>query len=97
MDDPGVLNWALIIDPSTLFLYGGEPRFLGMDMFSSEMGENFRIIYVYAPYHSRVEFWNHLLQLLLMNSNNLILGGDLKLTILHEGYLGRHTPLDPLS
>jgi len=61
MDDPGVLNWALIIDPSTLFLYGGEPRFLGMDIFSSEMGKNFHIIYVYAPYHSRVEFWNHLL------------------------------------
>jgi len=68
-----------------------------MDIFSSETGKNFHIINVYAPYHSRVEFWNHLLQLLLTNSNNLILGGDLNFTIRREEYLGHYTPLDPLS
>lgn len=71
--------------------------FLGMDIFSSELGRNFRIINVYTPYHNRVEFWNHLKQLSLMNSNNLILGGDLNFTIGHEESWGHHTYLDPLS
>lgn len=75
----------------------GGPCILGMDIFSSELGLNFRIINVYAPYHNRVEFWNHLLQLSLMNSNNLILGGDLNFTIGHEESWGHHTQLDPLS
>lgn len=83
MGDLNVLHSALIFNPSTPFLYGGGPRFLGMDIFSLEMGRNFRIIDVYLPDHSRLELWNHLLQLSLMNSNDIILCGQLNFTICH--------------
>lgn len=64
-------------------LWGG-PWFLGMDIFSSELGRNLRIVNVYAPNHNRMELWNHLLQLSLINYNNIILGGDLNFMIDHE-------------
>lgn len=48
-----------------------------MDIFSSELGMDLRIINVYGPYHNREAFWNRFLNLSITSSDNLIIGGDL--------------------
>eukprot|EP00253_Pinus_taeda_P007079 PITA_07079 len=67
-----------------------------MDIFSSDMGKNICAVNIYAPNHNKLEFWNNLLGLSLIN-NITILGGDLNFNIGHEESWGHHSQLDPLS
>lgn len=49
---------ALGVNPRTIkviYAWGGH-RFLGMDIFSTEIGRNLRIMNIYAPNHSRLDF-----------------------------------------
>jgi len=96
LEDLVVLHWASIPALSILAQLGGGAGFIGMDIYSSELGMEFRIINVYAPCLNRDEFWNHLLNLSLANSDNLILAGDLNFSIGHAESWGCNAQLDPL-
>ncbi len=74
---------ALGINPRTIHLKAswGGAGFVGMDIFSSELGMDLKIVNIYGPCHNREAFWNHLLHLSIIKSEQTILGGDLNFSI----------------
>lgn len=58
---------------------------------------DFRNINIYAPHINKDDYLNHLLNLSLINSDNLILGGDLNFSFGHAESWGYTAQLDPLS
>ena len=54
------------------------------------------ILNCYGPYHDQVFFWDRVLRGGLLNSPNLILGGDLNLTMNVFDIWGKRAVLDPL-
>lgn len=61
------------------------------------MGMDLRIINIYGPCHNREVFWNHLLNLSITNSDNIILGGDLNFSIGFGESWGENAQVDHLS
>ena len=55
------------------------------------------ILNYYGPYRDRDIFWDKVLREGLLNSPNLILGGDLNLTMSSSEIWGKRAVLDPLS
>ena len=65
-------------------------KFRGMDT-------TLDILNCYGPYRDREFFWDRVLRGGLINSPNLILGGDLNLTMNSSENWGKRVVLDPLS
>lgn len=89
---------ALGVNPQSIKLtstWGGH-GFLGMDIFSAKLGRSLYIMSIYVPNHSRLDFWQKILENPLLN-HSIILGGALNFTIGHEESWGHHSQLDPLS
>jgi len=90
---------ALGFNPCTIHLKAcwGGAGFIGMDNFSIYFGMDLRIVNIYGPFHNKEAFWNHLLNLSIINSDNIILGGDLNFSIGFGESWGTNSEVDPLS
>lgn len=73
----------------------GGAGFIGMDIFSFDLG--IIILNIYSPCLNRVDLWTHLLNLSIVNSHNLNLGGDLNFSIRYGESWGSHAQINPLS
>lgn len=74
---------ALGYNPHSIHLksaWGGK-GFIGIDIFSTELGKDLRVINFYGPCQGREVFWNQLPNLSITSTNNLIIGGDLSFSI----------------
>ena len=60
--------------------YGGE-GFLCADISSSKLNRNLRLVNIYSPCHNRELFWNRLMEADFMQSENLIIRGDLNFSL----------------
>eukprot|EP00253_Pinus_taeda_P033192 PITA_33192 len=60
--------------------WGGH-GFIGIDLFSSKLGTNLRVVNIYGPCQQRENFWQHMLNLSILSSDNIILGGDLNFSL----------------
>lgn len=85
--------------PCTIHILGtwGGIGFLGVDIYSTELGTKIRMVNIYGPYHRRENFWERILEANIFQSDNIILGGDLNFSL---GYLeswGHHPQADPLA
>ena len=67
-----------------------------MDIFLDELGKNLCILNIYAPNHTKLDFWYQLLENPLID-HSTILCEDPNFTIGHEESWGHHSQLDPLS
>ena len=61
------------------------------------MPDSVDILNVYGPYKNRESFWEKVRRGGLLNSPNLILGGDLNLTLRASETWGKKAVIDPLS
>jgi len=75
----------------------GGLRFLGMDIFSADIGTNIWFINVYGPCHRREEFWQRFLILEITTFDHLVIGGDLNFSIGFGESWGSQAQVDPLS
>lgn len=89
---------ALGFNPCTIHLNAswGGIGFIGMGIFSSDLGMDLKIVNIYGPCHHREAFWNHFLNLSIINPDNIILGGDLNFSIVYGEYWGINAQVDPL-
>lgn len=74
---------AIGYNPSTIkaqATWGGQ-GFMGIDLFSANLGYSLRIVNIYDPCHQRENFWNHLLGLSIFSADNIIIGGDLNFSL----------------
>lgn len=60
--------------------WGGH-GFLGLDLFSAELGTNLWVFNIYGPCQQREHFWKHLLGLSIFSSDDIIIGGDLNFSL----------------
>lgn len=90
---------ALGINPCTIHLKASwcGVGFIGMDIFSSELGMELKIFNIYGPCHNKEAFWNHLLSLSIINSDQTILAGDLNFSIGYGESWGSNAQVHPLS
>ena len=90
---------ALDFNPCTIHLKAswGGARFISMDIYSSDLGMDLKIVNIYGPFHNKEAFWNHLLNLSIINYDNIILGGDMKFYIGFGESWGSNAQVDPLS
>lgn len=75
----------------------GGPGFLGLDLFSADLGTNLRVINIYGPCHQRESFWNRLLSLHILSAENTIIGGDLNFSLGYSESWGSSTQIDPIT
>eukprot|EP00253_Pinus_taeda_P012560 PITA_12560 len=68
-----------------------------MDLYSTELGKELKVLNVYGPCQGREAFWQHLSKLSLTSVNNLILGWDLNFSIGYSESWGIAAQIDPLS
>eukprot|EP00253_Pinus_taeda_P008313 PITA_08313 len=76
--------------------WGGQ-GFLGVDIFSADLGVAFRIVNVYGPCQHREPFWNRLLNLSLMTASHTILGGDLNFSLGFRESWGSMAQVDTIT
>lgn len=93
------IGLALGYNPPTINLRAswGGVGFIGMDIFSSELGMDLRIINVYGPCHSKEAFWNRFLNLSITSLENLIIEGDLNFSIGYGESWGTNAQVDMLT
>jgi len=53
----------------------------GVDIFSMDLGKDLRVLNTYGPCHDRNTLWDMLMTRYFMKSNNLVVRGDLNLSI----------------
>lgn len=90
---------ALGFNPCSINLksaWGGR-GFIGIDIFSVDLGMDLRAINIYGPCQGREAFWNQLLNLSITLFENIIIGGDLKFSIGFSESWGSSAQIDPLS
>eukprot|EP00253_Pinus_taeda_P014598 PITA_14598 len=68
-----------------------------MDLFSADLGMDLRIVNIYAPCSQREAFWQHILQLPLLNEDHVIIGGDLNFSLGFRESWGANAQIDPIS
>jgi len=59
----------------------GGSGFIGVDVYSVELGTPFRIVNIYGPFLNHPAFWDHVLDSKQFSTGNLIVGGDLNFSI----------------
>lgn len=69
---------------------------IGLNIFSSELGTNIRLVNVYGPFQHHEVIWEQLLTCNLLQSDNIIFGGDLKFSMGFFESWGHHAQVDPL-
>jgi len=79
-----------------LSAWGGS-GFIGMDIFSAELGLNLWIVNIYGPCRQRESFWQHFLNLSIVSLDHVILGGDLNFSIGFGESWGSQAQVDSLS
>ena len=63
----------------------GAPSRLGIEISWAEEKLTLNILNIYGPYNNRVEFWETLKNSIIIQKENLIIGGDLNFTLgVHE-------------
>lgn len=67
-----------------------------MNIFSLDLGMDLNIVNIYVPCHNREAFWNHLLNLSIINNDDIIMGGDLNFSIGFGESRGGNAKVDPL-
>lgn len=72
----GINNQSIKLDR----VWGGY-GFMGVDIYSSTLESDYRIINVYGPCHDRANFQSKLLNSSILQQDNIILGGDLNFCI----------------
>lgn len=75
----------------------GGISFIGMDIFSAELGMDLRVINMYGPCQGQEAFWNQFLSLSITSSDNLIIGGVLNLSLGYGKSWGSQAQVDPLT
>eukprot|EP00253_Pinus_taeda_P018044 PITA_18044 len=88
---------AISYNPRTINVSAtwGSVGFIGMDLFSVELGETLRVINVYGPCQRREDFWQHFLGTNLTSVDQLIIGGDLDFSIGYGESWGLLAQIDP--
>eukprot|EP00253_Pinus_taeda_P027166 PITA_27166 len=71
--------------------------FIGLDFFSADLGMDLRMVNIYAPCSQRESFWRHSLQLPLLNSEHVIIGGDLNFSLGFGESWGSEAQIDPIT
>eukprot|EP00253_Pinus_taeda_P026707 PITA_26707 len=75
----------------------GQSRFMGIDIFSAELCKNLWIMNVYGPCHQREHFWHHFLNLLILASEHIIIGGDLNFSLGFSESWGSSAQVDAIT
>eukprot|EP00253_Pinus_taeda_P012292 PITA_12292 len=88
----GINHRTIRLDSS----WGGQ-GFLGVDIFSADLGVAFRIVNIYGPCQHREPFWNRLLNLSLMTASHTILGGDLNFSLGFRESWGSMAQVDSIT
>jgi len=88
----GINNRALRIKNT----WGGK-GFIGIDAYVLSMKLDLRLINVYGPCLDREAYWNTLLDSVLFQQDNIILGGDLNFTMGFCESWGHAAQVDPFS
>eukprot|EP00253_Pinus_taeda_P009046 PITA_09046 len=90
---------AIGTNPRTLRIEAawGGLGFLGIDIFSSELGKSLRILNVYGPCHQREFFWRRLLNFSLLAQDHTILGGDLNFSLGFSESWGHSAQVDAIT
>eukprot|EP00253_Pinus_taeda_P029832 PITA_29832 len=60
--------------------WGGR-GFMGINLFSADLGYSLRVINIYGPCHQREHFWQYLLGLSIFSAEHIIIGGDLNFSL----------------
>lgn len=71
--------------------------FIGMDIFSAELGLNPRVINIHGPCHRQEDFLHRFLNLSITSPDHLVLGGDLNFSLGFGESWGSQAQVDPLS
>eukprot|EP00253_Pinus_taeda_P003005 PITA_03005 len=90
---------AISYNPQTINVSAtwGGVGFIGMDLFSAELGLTLRIISVYGPCQRREDIWQQFLGSNLTSVDQLIIGGDLNFSIGYGESWGSLAQIDPSS
>ena len=67
---------------------------VGTELEDSETGKRFMILNVYGPFYDRKTFWERLARSGNLDIPNMILGGDLNLTLNNNESWGKNARLD---
>jgi len=76
--------------------WGGQ-GFMGLDLFSADLGTCLRVINIYGPCQERESFWNHTLSLSLFTTNNINIGGDLNFSLGYSESWGSMAQVDSIT
>eukprot|EP00253_Pinus_taeda_P031123 PITA_31123 len=76
--------------------WGGQ-GFMGLDLFSADLGTSLRVINIYGPCQQRENFWNHLLSLSIFTADNIIIGGDLNFSLGYSESWGSMAQVDTIN
>eukprot|EP00253_Pinus_taeda_P023209 PITA_23209 len=90
---------AIGYNPTTikaLGIWGGQ-GFLGLDLFSADLGTNLRVINIYGPCQQRESFWNRLLSLHILSAENIVIGGDLNFSLGYCESWGSSAQIEPIT
>eukprot|EP00253_Pinus_taeda_P010150 PITA_10150 len=90
---------AISINPRSIMVdstWGGA-RFLGIDIFSADLGMNLKVVNVYAPCSQRESFLQHLLHLSMINEDRVVIGGDLNFSLGYRESWGSTAQIDPIT
>lgn len=68
----------------------GSEGVLGDDITTIELNASPWLINIYGPYHNRVGFWDKLMNTSFMDTDNVIIGGDLNFSLGHAESWGTH-------
>eukprot|EP00253_Pinus_taeda_P027180 PITA_27180 len=75
----------------------GGMGFIGLDYFSADLGMDLRMVNIYVTCSQRESFWRHTLQLPLLNSEHVIIGGDLNFSLGFGESWGSEAQIDPIT
>eukprot|EP00253_Pinus_taeda_P014091 PITA_14091 len=71
--------------------------FMGINIFSAELSKNLRIVNVYGPCHQSEQFWHHFLNLSILASDHIIIGGVLNFSLGFNESWGSSAQVDAIT
>ena len=69
---------------------------LGVEVYSSKLFSNLIFLNIYGPCHGHIPLWNIFFSKPLLNFSNLVLGGDLNVSLGLSEFWGPNAQVDPL-